>query len=72
MSEQKELQSKTKMALICFFVGGLGIHRMMMGYDNWWYMLLANLVCLGGVWTLYDFIMILTGKMTMADGRALS
>lgn len=69
MSEQKELQSKTTMTLVCFFIGGLGIHRLMMGYSNWWLMLLTAGGC--GIWTLIDFIQILTGKMGMADGREL-
>ncbi len=62
--------SKTKAAIICFFFGVLGIHRLMMGYKNWWLMPLT----LGGffLWSLFDFIRIMTGKMTMADGRPLS
>ena len=68
--QKKEPQSKTMMALICFFLGAFGIHRMMMGYSNWWLMLIT----FGGLglWTLYDFIMILTGKLPMADGTELA
>lgn len=68
--EQKQPQSKMTMALVCFFLGSFGVHRLMMGYSNWWLML----VTFGGfgLWTLYDFVMILTGKMTMADGTALA
>jgi TM2 domain-containing membrane protein YozV len=69
MSEQKELQSKSIMALVCFFIGGLGIHRLMMGYSNWWLMLITLGGC--GIWTLVDFIQILMGNMNMADGRKL-
>ncbi|MAR43701.1 MAG: hypothetical protein CMC48_06430 [Flavobacteriaceae bacterium] len=69
MSEQKELQSKSIMALVCFFIGGLGIHRLMMGYSNWWLMLITLGGC--GIWTLVDFIQILIGNMNMADGRKL-
>jgi len=67
--EKKEPQQKMMMAIVCFFVGSLGIHRLMMGYKNWWLMLIT----FGGFgfWTLYDFIMILMGKMNMADGTAL-
>jgi hypothetical protein len=44
----------------------------MMGYDNWWHLLLANILCgAGGLWALYDLIMIITGSMKMADGREL-
>lgn len=62
--------SKTKAAIICFFLGILGIHRLMMGYKNWWLMPLT----LGGLfmWNLVDFLRIVTGKMTMADGTPLS
>lgn len=66
---QKELQSKSTMSIVSFFLGGLGIHRLMMGYSNWWLMLLTAGGC--GIWTLIDFIQILTGNMNMADGRKL-
>lgn len=70
MAEQKPVQSKTTMILICLFLGGLGIHRLMMGYSNWWLMLIT----LGGcyVWWLIDLIKIITGSMKMADGRDLT
>lgn len=58
------------MAIICWFVGSLGVHRLMMGYKNWWLMLLTAGGC--GIWTLVDFIKILTGSMKMADGRDLA
>tara|TARA_B000000532_G_scaffold244175_1_gene242821 strand:+ start:7614 stop:7838 length:225 start_codon:yes stop_codon:yes gene_type:complete len=74
MSEQKEVQSKMMMAVVCWFLGALGIHRMMMGYEKWWIMpIVTILTCgIGGVWAFYDLIMILTGKMGMADGRELT
>lgn len=65
----KEPQSKIMMALICWFVGVLGIHRLMMGYSNWWIQLITCGGC--GIWTIYDLIMILTDKMPMADGTPL-
>lgn len=69
MTDQKPVQKKMTMALVAFFVGGLGIHRYLMGYSNWWLMIVTLGGC--GIWTLYDFIMILTDKMNMADGRPL-
>jgi len=66
---EKPVQSKVTMILICFFLGGLGIHRLMMGYSNWWIMLITLGGC--GIWTLIDFIRIITGAMKMADGRDL-
>ena len=67
---EKQLQSKTTMILISFFLGGLGIDRFLMGYSNWW----LKLITLGGcgIWALIDLIRIITGSMKMADGRDLS
>lgn len=70
MSTDKPVQQKSTMIIICFFVGGLGIHRLMMGYSNWWLMLITLGGC--GIWTLIDFIKIITGSMKMADGTDLS
>ena len=66
---EKELQDKTTMIIVSFFLGGLGIHRLMMGYKNWWLQLLTAGGC--GIWALIDFIQIATGNMGMADGRPL-
>ncbi len=54
-------------AIVCVLAGGcFGVHRFMMGYSNWWLMLLTFGGC--GIWAFIDFIMILTGNMKMADG----
>ena len=71
MSEGKKPQSKSTMAILCFFLGGLGIHRFMMGYTGIGIlMLLTGGVC--GILTLVDFIRILTGGLKMADGQDLA
>ena len=69
-SEPKKVQSKMTMALVCWILGTWGVHRYMMGYSNWWLMLITLGGC--GIWTLIDFIKIITGGMKMADGRDLS
>ena len=69
MTEMKPAQSKMTMIIVCWLLGCFGIHRMMMGYSNWWLMLLTAGGC--GIWTLIDLIKILTGGMKMADGRDL-
>jgi TM2 domain-containing membrane protein YozV len=69
MTEKKEPQSKVTMLIICWFLGGLGIHRLMMGYSNWWLMLITLGGC--GIWTIIDLIKIATGSMKMADGTEL-
>ena len=66
----KPVQSKVTMIIVCLFLGGFGIHRLMMGYSNWWLMLITLGGC--GIWALIDLITIITGKMTMADGRPLT
>lgn len=69
MDEMKPPQQKITMILVCLFIGSLGIHRLMMGYSNWWLMLITLGGC--GIWTLIDLIQIATGSMKMADGREL-
>ena len=68
--EEKQAQSKVVMIIVCWLLGGLGIHRLMMGYSNWWLMLLTAGGC--GIWTLIDLVKIITGSMGMADGRDLT
>ena len=74
MSQPKPQQQKVAMILVCLFLGGFGIHRLMMGYNNWWQQLLLTVLCvgLGGFWALFDLIQIITGGMKMADGRELT
>ncbi|AKV02032.1 hypothetical protein AKJ09_08695 [Labilithrix luteola] len=56
--------------LLCFFGGYLGIHRFYTGHTLFGVIqLLTGGGC--GLWALYDFIMILTGKYTDAQGRPL-
>ena len=71
MSEEKKAQSKIVMALICWFVGMLGIHRFMLGHTGIGVlMLLTGGLC--GILVIVDLIKILTGSLKYADGRELS
>ena len=60
-------QDKITLALICFFLGGLGIHNFMMGESKKGITrIVASLCCgLGGILALIDFIKILTDKYTV-------
>jgi TM2 domain-containing membrane protein YozV len=56
--------------LLCFFLGVFGIHRFYTGHIL---IGVIQLLTLGGcgIWVLVDFIMILTGAYTDAEGRPL-
>jgi TM2 domain-containing membrane protein YozV len=74
MSEELEpAASKTTILLVCFFLGNLGIHKMMLGYQDWWKRLVLSIFCLpvSGIMTLIDLIKLFKGDLKMADGRDL-
>ena len=59
--------NKVGLALICFFLGGLGIHRFLVGKigTGILYIFKVGLFGIGGV---VVFIMLLSGKFTRKDG----
>ncbi len=56
--------------LLCFFLGWLGIHRFYTGHVV---LGIIQILTFGGcgIWTLVDFILILTGSYTDSYGRPL-
>lgn len=56
--------------LLCFFLGGLGVHRFYVGKTGTG---VVQLLTLGacGVWTLIDFIMIICGNFQDAEGKTI-
>lgn len=61
-------KSQLTAVLLCFFLGGLGIHRFYLGYT---WQGIVQLLTLGGlgIWSLIDFIRILTGSLKPKDGE---
>ena len=57
-------------ALLCFFLGGFGIHRFYVGKIGTGILMILTLGGLG-IWTLVDFVMILLGSFKDKQGLPL-
>ncbi|WP_394822621.1 TM2 domain-containing protein [Pendulispora albinea] len=65
-------KSKVVAALLQFFLGWLGAGRFYTGHTGIAIaQILASLTCIGWIWPIVDGIMMLTGKVTDAQGRPL-
>jgi len=60
-------KSQTVALILCFFIGVLGIHRFYLGHIGIGIIQLLTAGCCG-VWTLIDFILILTGDLKPKKG----
>ena len=68
---EKSDKQKLIAALLCWFLGYLGVHRFYLGHIG---IGVAQLLTAGGcgIWVIIDFILILTGSVKDAEGRDLS
>ncbi len=74
-------KSKAAAAVLAFFLGFLGIHRFYLGHTSTAIAMLATFIfgfilcgipsLVVSVWALVDFVLILTGGLREANGRAL-
>jgi TM2 domain-containing membrane protein YozV len=67
VSEKKRLVA----LLLCFFLGGLGVHRFYVGKVGTGIVQIVTLAGFLGIWPLIDFIMIIVGKFTDKQGKVL-
>ena len=69
MSEviQKSDKGFVPTILLCFFLGGLGVHRFYVGKVGTGILMLITLGGFG-TWTLIDFVMIVTGSFRDKQG----
>ncbi|WP_208440445.1 TM2 domain-containing protein [Bartonella raoultii] len=77
LTEGQSSQSKVTLAIVCLFLGGLGIHRFMVGKTGTGVvMLLLTITLVGaiisGFWAFIDFIVILTGNFRDKDGHKIT
>ena len=66
MSDKKMVTA----CLLCFFLGGLGIHRFYVGKAGTGILMILTLGGLG-IWIIIDFVMIVTGGFKDSEGKDL-
>ena len=66
MSDKKMVTA----CLLCFFLGGLGIHRFYVGKTGTGILMILTLGGLG-IWIIIDFVMIVTGGFKDSEGKDL-
>ena len=65
------MKSKLTAILLCFFLGGLGIHRFYLGYTL---IGVIQLLTFGGflIWAIVDFIRLIIGSLKDSEGNDLA
>ena len=71
MSNEISEKKFTPAVLLCFFLGGLGVHRFYLGKTGTGVLMLLTLGGVG-IWTLIDFVRLITGSLKDAEERDLA
>ncbi len=74
MTMDSRMESEKKFVpavLLCFFLGGLGIHRFYLGRPGTGILMVLTLGGLG-IWTIIDFVRLVTGSLTVKNGQPLA
>ena len=68
---EKKIKSKLTAILLCFFLGGLGIHRFYLGYTLIGFI---QLLTFGGflIWVIIDFIRLIIDLLRDSEGNELA
>lgn len=67
---QKSDKDFVTMLLLCFFLGGFGVHRFYAGKTGTGILMLLTLGAFG-IWTMIDFILIAVGKFKDKEGKII-
>jgi len=64
-------KSRLTALLLCFFLGGIGVHRFYVGKVGTGIVQILTLAGFCGIWVVIDFIMIIVGSFSDKKGRPL-
>ena len=70
ITQEIKMKSKLTAILLCFFLGGLGIHRFYLGYTL---IGVIQLLTFGGflIWAIVDIIKLIIGSLKDSEGNDL-
>ena len=71
LTYESKFNSKLTAIILCFFLGGLGIHRFYLGYTL---IGVIQLLTFGGflIWAIVDFIRLIIGSLKDSEGNDLN
>ncbi len=69
--EESKISPKSRLVtlLLCFFLGGIGIHRFYVGKIGTGILMIFTIGGFFGIWVLIDLIVIVVGSFTDGSGK---